>query len=226
VQVDSYPLKAKHCRAWDKAATLPSAVTKNPDYTAASPKIYFSEGYYYLVWDMSQEVMDEKARDKGITGRFRLQAGERDLLILAQAEHDGESCHVVFATDPSASGKVEFEYTAGKMLEHGFIVKKDPMPPNRSKLVRFTPFSSACQNGLVRIVKSSFPNEATYEAYVSELESFTGERSRANRKDDWSDATASAFNYISKMKHIQDFVIPLGNKTQSLLTKKVNNVRF
>ena len=85
------------------------------------------------------------------------------------------------------------------------------MPNNKSKLTRFQPFASACSNGLVRVVRSSFPNKSTYDAYMKELESFDGTNSTPTKKDDWADATASAFNYISKMRTIPDFVLPSTN---------------
>lgn len=94
------------------------------------------------------------------------------------------------------------------------------MPTNKSKLLRFEPFSAACQNGLVKVVRDSFPNKATYDAYMNELESFDGQRSTSMKKDDWADATASAFNYISTMKTIKDFVLPVSG-TSTLL----NNMR-
>jgi len=213
VEVDTYPNKAKCCRAWDKAATQPSELNKNPDYTACSPRIYMFEGLYYLVFDVHDSIKDPKDNDKDISGRFRLRSGERDLLIKRQAQHDGTDCHVVFAVDPSASGKTEFESSSQKLTCEGMVVKKDPMPNNKSKLVRFEPFASACQNGLVRVVRSSFPNKATYDAFMKELEAFDGQPSTVSRKDDWPDATASAFNYISRMKTIKDFTIPTGTPT-------------
>lgn len=216
VEVDSWPSGAKCCRAWDKAATEPNETNKTPDYTACSPRIYTHEGLYYLVWDTHPDNKEFKNNEEDIQGRFRLRAGERDLRILAQGQYDGKECHVVFAVDPSAAGKVEFEQSAKFLTQKGLIVKKDPMPSNKSKLVRFEPFASACQNGLVRVVRNSFPNDATYNAYMKELESFTGARSTASRKDDWADATASAFNYVAKMKTIRDFTLPQGTSTTPL----------
>jgi phage terminase large subunit-like protein len=223
-EVDSFPSKAKCCRAWDKAGTEPSDLNRSPDYTASSPRIYTSEGYYYLVWDTHADNIDPRDNDKDVTGRFRLRAGDRDLRILKQAQHDGTDCHLVFAVDPSSAGKTEFEHAAKALVREGFVVKKDPMPNNKSKLVRFEPFASACQNGLVKIVRSSFPNKATYDAYMRELEAFSGLPSTSLRKDDWADATASAFNYISKMKTIRDFVIPLTGGGKTLMSSLRNTL--
>jgi len=209
---------------WDKAATQPNENNRWPDYTAASPKFYMKDGYYYIVWDTEASIVDPQDNDKDVRGRFRLRSGDRDLKILRQSHHDGLECHVVFPVDVGAAGKIEFEHSAKQLTREGFVVKKDPMPTNKSKIVRFQPFASACQNGLVRIVRSSFPNDATYEAYMKEMEAFDGEPSTVSRKDDWPDATASAFNYISRMKQIKDFVIPsMGSSTLLNQLKKTLN---
>lgn len=227
VEVDTFPANAKCCRAWDKGSTEPNEENPQPDYTACSPRIYMHEGLYYLVWDVHPDLFDKKDSKKWneltkVTGRFRLRSGERDLAILKQAKWDGKQCHQIFPVDPGAAGKVEYEHSAKMFTQEGFIIKKDPMPNNKSKLLRFQPFATACQNGLVRIVKSSFPNKETYEKFVGELEAFNGERSSGSRKDDWADATASSFNYISKMKTIRDFTLPTqsGNNATILSTLK------
>lgn len=205
-KVDKMPLNLTCCRAWDKASTEPSDVNPYPDYTAGSPMMgKDSDGNYYLYWGFDEAITD---KGSGITGRFRKRPGERDNLILKQAQKDGTDCTVIFAVDPGQSGKVEFQESSKKLIEKGFCVKPDPTPSNKSKLKRFEPFSSACENGLVSIVESSFPNKATLEAFYKELEAFDGERSSANRKDDWADACASAFNYLAQDKVIPKFSIP------------------
>lgn len=205
-KIDKMPLNLTCCRAWDKASSEPSDKNPYPDYTAGSPMIGKDvEGNYYLYWGFDESICDKGSQ---ITGKFRKRPGERDKLILKQAEKDGIDCTVIFAVDPGQSGKVEFQESAKKLIEKGFTVKPDPVPSNKSKLKRFEPFSSACENGLVSIVESSFPNKATLEAFYKELEAFDGERSTAHKKDDWADACASAFNYLSQEKVIPDFKMP------------------
>lgn len=220
VQVDTWPENAKCCRAWDKAAVEPSESNRKPDYTACSPRMYTHQGLYYIVWDVHPDTKDVNDNEANIQGRFRLRSGERDLKMVRQAHHDGRECHIVLPVDPAAAGKTEFEASAKLFTKEGFVVKKDPMPNNKSKVVRFQPFAAACQNGLVRVVRSSFPNKETYDAYMKELESFDGSPSTSSRKDDWPDATASAFNYISRMRTIGDFTMPV-NGSSTLL----NNLR-
>lgn len=205
-EVDTFPHDAPHCRAWDKAATEPSEVNKHPDYTACSARLYKQDGYYYIVHDAHERTKDPTEKDerkKDIYGQFRLRSGDRDNRILRQAQHDGKDCHVVFSVDPASAGKSEYESSSKTLTEEGFIVKPDPMPSNKSKLTRFVPFATACQNGLVRIVRSSFPNEVTYKHFMKSLEAFTGEPSNSSYKDDIPDAMASAFNYLQNIRVVK-----------------------
>ena len=97
------------------------------------------------------------------------------------------------------------------------------MPYNKSKLTRFQPFASACENGLVFIDKSSFPNEDTYNEYCNELEKFDGGMSGSHViKDDWCDATASGFNYINIMKHTPSFTMPEMNTSTTRYRSVMN----
>ena len=133
----------------------------------------------------------------GVYGKIRKSAGVRDKIIEDQALHDGEDCFVVLPVDPAASGLAEYESSAKKLIEAGLMPKRDPVPINKSKLVRFTPFQVACESGLVSICESSFSDKTTLEAFYKEMESFDGERSTRQRKDDWPDACATAFNFLN-----------------------------
>lgn len=213
-KADKVPLGCKQCRAWDKASQEPSEKNRYPDYTAGSP--LFSkdkDGFTYISWGFDKDIKDDE--ESQITGQFRKRPGERDALILKQAKKDGTDVHVVFSVDPGAAGKVEYQESAKKLIREGFVVKEDPMPNNKSKLKRFEPFSSACQNGLVYIVESSFPNKETLEHFYKCLEAFTGEDSTSAYKDDIPDATASGFNYIQTAKVLKPFSMPgsKGNNT-------------
>lgn len=202
---DKAPLGCKEVRGWDKAATEPSDVYPAPDFTASIKILKDRSGHYYIKGDFCPENVDKS--DPMIKGRFRRRSGDRDNIILKQAMYDGEDCHIIFPQDVGAAGKMEFTESSRKLLEEGFIVKKDPTPAQKSKLVRFTPFATACENGLVSIIESSFPDKKTLEAFYKELESFDGERSSTARKDDWADATASTFNYLCQQKVLPQFTL-------------------
>lgn len=189
------PKNIKWVRAYDKASTEPTESNRYPDFTASILMGRCRDGNTYILGDWIDRFKDD---DSPIYGRFRKRAGIRDQIIEEQAEHDGKSVTVILPKDPSSAGAVEYQASAKKLNNAGFLCKPDPTPNNKSKLVRFTPFSSACQNGSVFIVEDSFPNRETLEHFYVELEQFNGERSTATRKDDLPDACASGFNALAK----------------------------
>ena len=203
---NSPPSKLTMCRAWDKAASEPTATYK-PDYTASTKMGKCSDGNYYIFGDYA---INNKDPDTEIRGRFRKNAGERDQLVLDQSLVDGTDCTVIFAADLGQAGKSEFQESSKKLLSSGFVVKPDPMPNNKKKVLKYTPFSAACQIGVVYLVENSFPNKETLEAWLQENEKFSGERSTNLRHDDWPDSAASAFNYICREQVIPSFSLPSG----------------
>jgi phage terminase large subunit-like protein len=192
--VDYVPDGAQEAVGYDKAASKPSQADRSPDYTACTKMSKCREGYYYITGDYIESFKDE---DTGIYGRFRETAGRRDNLIEAQGHYDGRDCHIVMPQDPGAAGKMEILESCKKLTAVGLIPKKDLIPINKAKVTKFMPFATAAENGLVRIVKSTFKNAKSLEAYLKELDSFDGERSTAHKKDDWVDATATVFNYLT-----------------------------
>lgn len=194
-RVDRVPEGAKYARAWDKASSVPTDVNKYPDYTASTKMAKDSNGIFYIVGDHHPEATDG---DTGIFGKFRRLPGERDNIIQNQAKMDGDDCTVIFSRDPGQAGDSEFLESAKKLQVDGFTVRSDPMPGNKSKLKRFEPFSAACMNGQVRIVPSTFKNQASLEAFLKELEQFVGQDATARVKVDWADSTASAFNFLAR----------------------------
>jgi predicted phage terminase large subunit-like protein len=201
--VDKVPKGAIFCRAWDKAATEPSEVNAHPDYTASVKMAKDRDGFFYLIGDYHEDNYDKRdSKQTKVTGRFRERSGIRDVIIKNQAAHDGVECTVVFSQDPGSAGITEFTESAKKLIVEGFRVKKDPQPTQNGKLTRYLPFSSAAENGLVFIVKSSF-STATLEALFKENEAFDGTRSSDHRKDDWADSMASAFNFLCTTRTVR-----------------------
>lgn len=192
------------CRAWDKAATEPSEVNTHPDYTASVSMYKDKEGFFYICGGYHNSGFDKK--EPNILGRFRDRPGARDAKILAQAKHDGRDIVQVFPQDPGGAGATEYVESAKKLISEGIRVKKDPMPSQNSKLTRYVPFSSACENGLVFILEHTF-TPASLEAFYKEHEAFDGERSTRVRKDDWPDCSASAFNYLCKKAVLPAFTL-------------------
>lgn len=220
IEEDEIPKNCIEARAWDKAGTEPNDNNRHPDYTAGSPKFHKDRSnLYYLTWDFIMSLQDEGT---DVTGRFRKIHGPRDRLMLEQAEQDGRDCRVILPKDPAQAGKIEYFYSAEKFIANKFLVFEDPTPTNKSKLVRAQPFFNACENGFVHIVKSSFPNEKTYNLFMSELEAFDGEPSTTQKKDDWVDATASAFNYLQDVR-VHKIVLRNQRKSRTLMADVLDN---
>lgn len=191
-EVPAVPRKAKRIRAWDLASTEKSDVNRNPDFTAGVRMSKDADGYYYI----------EHAT------RMRKRAGSRDLEMMKIAKQDGSDCIVSIPVDAGAAGKTAAFELGKKFISEGYRVKKVPTT-NKSKITRFEPFSSAAENGLVKIVKSSFPTLQDYEDFLKELEAFDGS---GKGHDDWVDACADAYNLLSKETYIPSFTI--GSITQ------------
>lgn len=216
---EKVPLGSICCRAYDKAGVERSVSNKNPDFTASCKMWKDKDGFYYITGDHHQENYDDITK----TGsRFCATAGIRDVIIRKQAQEDGTDCTIVFPVDPGQSGISEFNTSSKPLIELGFKVKRDPVANNKSKLTRFTPFASLSEQGYVYIVKSSFSIE-TYEAYMKELESFDGTRSTTTRKDDFVDATASAFNYLAASKTHVGLDMPTFSGSNNISSDNTSN---
>lgn len=179
-------------RAWDKAATEPSDVQKNPDYTASIGMAKNDNGDFFIFGSNHPDSYDEPSNTYG---RFRKKPGERDNIILKQAHFDGRDCEIIMPMDPGAAGKVEFQISSKKLMMESFIVRRDSVATQVSKLKKFEPFSAAAENGHIFLVKSSF-DKTTLDHVYKELESFDGTRSSGQKHDDIVDCVATAFNFL------------------------------
>lgn len=207
------PINRVGCRSYDLAATERSQVNKSPDPTACGHVSRCNKGYYYLSGNYHQDFYDDAHE---IYGQFCKRAGDRDAHILKQAEFDGDECTIVLPVDPGSAGKTSFESMSKALTLEGFRVKPDPMPNNKSKLTRFLPFATACENGLVYVLVDTF-DKPTLEFIYKQLEAFDGERSTASKKDEFPDLYASGFNFISRVRVHRAFSRPnLASRTNAL----------
>jgi phage terminase large subunit-like protein len=203
ISTDEAPSDISWCRAYDLATTERSQANKYPDPTACA-MIGKSNGYYYLAGNYHENFYDDLYE---VYGQFCKRSGDRDNHIIMQAELDGDSVTIVLPVDPGASGRTAYESMAANFTEHGFLVKPDPMPNNKSKLVRFQPFATACENGLVSILVDTF-DKKTLSFIYKQLEKFDGERSTASKKDEFPDLFSSGFNFMAKNKIAKPFTLP------------------
>lgn len=211
-EVDRIPTGANCCRAYDFAATERSQVNKSPDATTSIKMYKDREGYFTITGEYHNDYIDEEL---SVQGRMCKRVGDRDNVIIKQAHYDGSDCVIVSPIDPAAAGKQVFTEFSKKMANEGFRVKKDPVPNNRAKLQRFLPFADAAENGLIRIVKSTF-DPVTYEFIMKEMEAFDGKRSSSGRHDDFPDCIASAYNYLCTSRVVKSFKLPSTNSATKL----------
>lgn len=204
--VDTAPKDVEMARGWDLASTKPHPENPKPDYTAGVKMAKGRDGFYY--------IMD--------ADRFQMSPGERNREMAKIGKFDGPECYVVVPLDPGAAGKVAYQELAKIFIEEGLLPKSDET--RGDKIKRFEPFSSAAQSGLVRIVRSTF-NPANLEAYLKELEGFTGARSHGTKKDDWVDATSSVFSFLCKKKVLAPFSLPQSNSPTLLANSGLTRSR-
>lgn len=174
-------------RAWDLAATLPSDVNPNPDWTAGVLMSKNKEKYYTV-----EHVVRFRDRFAGVEQK-----------IIEQAILDGPSVTILIPLDPGASANSYARSFQAKLAELGFTVKL--VKPKSDKVTRFGPFAAMSEAGFIRVVKGDW-----YDVYCNELEAFTGER---KNKDDLVDATSDSFNHLRIQQVIPVFSMPEFNSS-------------
>jgi predicted phage terminase large subunit-like protein len=179
-----------YCRAWDIAGTLPTDAFPNPDWTAGVLIAKTRHGRYIIVDAV----------------RFRARYGEVVKQIINTARGDPEETRIILPQEPGQAGKAAGMAMISTLLGEGFPSRM--RPSNKSKVIRFQPFASAAEAGLVDYVEGSWTDD-----YFTELELFDGSR---NIKDDQVDATSDAFITLAQKVEIPPFMFGLqqANLTQ------------
>lgn len=178
---------AQRCRAWDIAGSLPSEALPNPDWTAGVLLAKTSSGLYIV-----EDVV-----------RFRARYGEVMQKIIETAKSDPDGTLIILPQEPGQAGKAAGQMMIKDLLEEGFSARM--RPSNKSKVIRFQPFSAAAEAGLVRYVHGAWN-----DTYFSELEAFDGGR---DKKDDQVDATSDSFITLAQKFQIPTFTIPEFSKS-------------
>lgn len=162
-EIDVAPRNIVKCvRAWDLAATVPSEVNRNPDWTVGVKMSRDKLGQYYI-----EDVV-----------RFQKSANEVLEEIIKTAKADGISdVEVILPKDTGAGGKAAYAFYVRMLAEHGITVRGSQMSGHSGKLNRFLPFASLAESGGVSIVKGDWNGP-----YYTELENFIPGR-RAQKDD-------------------------------------------
>jgi predicted phage terminase large subunit-like protein len=165
---DAPPAMRRRVRFWDLAATE-AAPGKDPDYTASVLMGLDTTGGFWVL-DATE---------------FRATPADVEARVAAQASIDGRAVEIHMEQEPGASGKSMIDHYARTVLPgydfHGVKSTGD-------KITRAKPFSAACQNGLVRLVRGTWVGR-----WIDNLTSF----GLAGVHDDMADASAGAHHQLT-----------------------------
>lgn len=160
-------------RFWDRAASVPSEVYPNPDWTVGLKMARQPKGY------TPRYVICGVERDR------QMPAGVRKMMFDAAAD-DGKTVRVVVEQEPGSSGKADAMDITTKLIERSFEARK--RRPTGNKLDRYKPFSAACEVGEVGMLIGPWN-----DAFHKENENCTFDDKDNNNKDDQPDAASGAF---------------------------------
>lgn len=176
----------KTVRSFDFAGSLKSDLYPYPDYTA-SVRMNKSPDGEYIIDDIR---------------RTRIRYGDWEQFVLDCARHDPPNTEYLIPVDPNPmAARATDEFVKRLRQKHRLTVRK--MKTNGSKLDRFRPFSSATQNGQVKVLKDcgiDFENDISNsnDFFYKELEQFDGnKRNGENGKDDLVDSCSDAFYILA-----------------------------
>lgn len=155
-------------RAWDKAATQPTAENPDPAWTRGIKMGVTRQGRFVLLHLESLRGSPQKVLET----------------IKNIAKQDGQRVKVLLWQDPAQAGKVDVQLTKGFLL--GYHVESEVA--REDKLVYAGPFSTQVEAGNVDVLQAPW-NEALF----SELESFPD-----GRHKDIVDACSRAFMGLAK----------------------------
>ncbi len=155
------------CRFWDRAATVPNEVNKDPDWTRGL-KLYRYPNDTFLVADLKS---------------VRASPGKVEVLIKNTASHDTTSVKIRSQRDPGSAGVAESDNFI-RMLR-GYDVSTITL--TKKKVSRAKPVSAQAEAGNIYILRAPWNDE-----FFSELEAFPD-----GTHDDIVDTLSGAFNELS-----------------------------
>lgn len=167
--VDAIPSGWMFCvRYWDRAATRPSEINPDPDWTRGLKMYKYPDGTFL--------VADLRSR--------RDTPGQVDQLVKTTASHDGYGVTVYGEQDPGSAGVAD----AGNFVRllQGYDVRIEK--PTKDKLTRAKPVSAQCEAHNVKVLRAPWNEE-----FFQELENF-GEEGVGH--DDIVDVFSGAFNVM------------------------------
>jgi predicted phage terminase large subunit-like protein len=161
----------RRVRYWDLAATEVSKNNTDPDFTACVEMGQTSCGEF-IVMD-AQEARETPANVEN--------------LVQVTADADGVDVEVYIEQEPGASGKTVIDHYRRRVLPGHAVYG---VPSSGDKITRAKPFSAACQNGLVMLLRGSWIGR-----WLDRLCSF----GTAGAHDDTVDASSGAHRALTRM---------------------------
>jgi predicted phage terminase large subunit-like protein len=167
-EVPNVTSAARAVRFWDLAATEPSHLNPNPDWTVGTLMI-FDQGIAY--------VLDVR--------KIRAKGEKVEALIAQTAAEDGRMVAIRIEQEPGSSGKALIDQYARYVLP-GYDLSG--IRATGDKVTRARPFSAAVANGNVRIVRAPWLTD-----WLDEMASFP----EACDHDDQVDSVVGAFTHLA-----------------------------
>lgn len=158
-------------RAWDKAATMVTAESPNPDWTRGVKMAQLTDGKF-IVMDVAS---------------LRGTPGQVETFVKNVTSQDGHDVTVSLAQDPGSAGVSERDAFVRLLAGYAIAVNK----PSANKITRAKPLSAQCEFGNVKLLRGDWNEE-----FLLETENFDGEE---KNKDDQVDAASDAFNELCGM---------------------------
>ena len=134
--VDALPEAIKECRAWDFAATKPSDVNPDPDWTVGLRGMRGKDGYYYIT-DMK---------------RFRENPAKVEANFKNTGTQDGKDVHIRIPKDAGSAGKVVADSYVKIMA--GYKIKAERVTGDKE--VRAVPASALAGIGQIRLLRAKW----------------------------------------------------------------------
>ena len=176
-------------RFWDRAASEPSEVYPDPDWTVGLLMARQPSGVepQYVVCD----VVRDRQKAAGVR-KMILETAEKD-------SRDGRRGRIVIEQEPGASGLADAQDIIGKLSKAGFESRR--RRPTGQKKDRYMPYSASCENGEVGYLVRQWN-----EAYHKENENCAFDD---KTKDDQCDASSGAFKELNGDDVIEEFEMDL-----------------
>jgi len=175
-EIPCNPLDLHYIRWWDAAATAQSKDSNNPDWCSGLLMGEFKGRFY---------IFDVNHFRETPAGVYRKMESTRDI--------DGKKVTIGMEQEPGSASVREIDTLKTTMFS-GYSFHSETS--SGSKIIRAKLLSSACENGLVYLIRGHWNRE-----FIQELVNFPDPKWH----DDQADSASASFNYLSSRKGMNNF---------------------